>query len=161
MNTLPEEILSNIIQRLPLQQKYQLKTVSKSFEEASNVALKKSRLWISTVKDVCSVKKGILDNISSLKYLRSLTIDNRDVLDYQDPLTQQELSDFVDRNTVDGQLRFSLTLFQDQDYPFQENTQCITDHSVPLPYTRTIWTTNWRGMEWVWSEIHPQNLHFL
>ena len=40
MDTLCSDVLSKIIQRLPLQQKYQLLTVNQRFEEASTLALK-------------------------------------------------------------------------------------------------------------------------
>ena len=85
-------------------------------------------------------RKRILDLITSMTRLRSLTIDNSFIPQNQTVLSQAELNAFVDNNSVDGQLRFSFTLHQKQGYPGQEGT--VWD------YGRVVMRTVWRGIEW-------------
>lgn len=78
-------------------------------------------------------KKRALDLISRLTNLESLIIDNEHIPETGEGLTIDDLNEFVDKNSIDGRLRFSFTLFQSQDFPGQEDF---------------VFQTEWRDITW-------------
>ena len=78
-------------------------------------------------------KKRALDLISKLTSLESLIIDNEHIPETGEALTIDDLNEFVDKNTVNGRLRFSFTLIQEQDFPGKEDF---------------VFQTTWRDITW-------------
>ena len=79
-------------------------------------------------------KQRVLDSLSSLTKLKFLKIDNIFILEGEHALTLKELDGFITRNTVNGNLRFSFFLLQDQNFPGDE-------------FSRG--KTVWKGIHWI------------
>ena len=86
-------------------------------------------LCIGQVSGSNEYRKKILDLISSLTQLKSLTIRNGSLTEV---LTIAELEDFFTRNTVNDTLRFYMKLYQKQNFPQKDSKR----------------ETAWRGIHW-------------
>ena len=90
-------------------------------------------LCIGQVSGSNEYKKKILDLISSLTQLKSLTIRNRSLTEV---LTTAELEEFVTRNTVNDTLRFCMELHQEENFPQEDSDESMFASTV------------WRGIHW-------------